>query len=62
VLSRISRHPPVVLTVTPSVLNSATPDAWANASAGSRDSFIHRCARAPSSWQTRSIVSSETAT
>jgi hypothetical protein len=59
-LRRISRQPPTVLTLTPSVLNSARPAAFPNAATGSPDSPTHLPARPPSSRQTRSIVSSDT--
>ena len=43
-----------------SLLNSIWPGACANNFPGASLCLIHSWARAPSSWQTRSIVSSET--
>ena len=56
-LSRISHHPPVVFTFTPSVLNSHSPAALASALPGASSDRTQRPARSPSSSHTARMVS-----
>jgi len=60
VLTRISRQPSTVLIFSPSLLNSTSPWARAKVRTGVWDCSNQATERSPSSWQTRSIVSSDT--